>query len=268
MKKLVHIYIDQKSYDIDGILFDKDGTLLDFRSLWIDWSKDIIRHICAEVNMGNDGEKQLSDSIGMDWHTGDWDVKGPLAIGSMQELIIILAHQLYQSGIPWNTAFALIVNIFTKINEKDKGKNHIKAVPGLSNFLKKCQKLQLKLGVVTSDDHNHAVKHLKSLGIDSYFTAIIGGDQVSRGKPFPEAAEKASEKMELDLHRSIVFGDSDGDMILGNNIGAKASIGIIQESNETDHFVHADHLIHTYDTLTLEDMDKTSKSKKRNTRKI
>ena len=249
---MAHIYLDQESYDVDGILFDKDGTLLDFRSLWIDWSKDIILHICSEIKIGDDQEKQLSASIGVDWETGNWDVKGPLAIGTTQDLIAILAHQLYQANIPWNTAFALVTNVFTKVNKKDSWKNRVKEVPGLIRFLKRCRNHQLKLGVVTSDDYSHAVQHLKSLEIDSFFTAIIGGDQVTRGKPFPEAAEKACEKMGLNPRRSIVVGDSDGDMVLGNNIGSKANVGIIQESNETDHFLHADHLIHTYDAISLD----------------
>lgn len=250
---MTHIYIDQKNYEIDGILFDKDGTILDFRSLWIDWSKDIIQHICSEVQVGNNVEEQLSTAIGVDWKTGDWDVKGPLAIGTTQDLIAILAHQLYQASLPWNEAFALVTNVFAKVNEKDSWKNRIKEVPGLVRFLKECRDHQLKLGVVTSDDYSHAVQHLEALGIDSYFTAVIGGDQVSRGKPFPESAEKACVKMGLDPHRCLVVGDSDGDMILGNNIGAKANIGVIQESNETDHFLHADHLIHTYDAFSFDE---------------
>lgn len=245
------IYIDQNSYDIDGILFDKDGTILDFRSLWIDWSRDVIRHISDEINLGGDLERQLSASIGVDWESGSWDVKGPLAIGTTQDLISILAHQLYKVDIPWNAAFSLVTNVVIKVNENINWKNRVKEVPGLETFLEKCRAHQLKLGVVTSDDHQNAVHHLKLLGIDSYFTAIIGGDQVTQAKPFPESAEKACHEMELEPQKSIVIGDSDGDMILGNNIGAKANIGIIQESNETDHFIHADHLVHTYEAISL-----------------
>lgn len=251
---MAHLYIDQKSYEIDGILFDKDGTLLDFRSLWIDWSKDIIHHICSEIKTDNVQEEQLSLAIGVDWKTGNWDVKGPLAIGTTQDLIAILSHQLYQAKIPWNTAFALVTNVFTEVNKKDSWKHRVKEVPGLSAFLKKCRAHQLKLGVVTSDDYRNAVQHLETLEMDTHFTAIIGGDQVTRGKPFPEAAEKACEEMGLDPRRCIVIGDSDGDMMLGNHIGAKANIGIIQEFNDTDHFLHADHLIHTYDAISLDDV--------------
>lgn len=248
---MAHIYIDEKSYDIDGILFDKDGTLLDFRSLWIDWSKDIITHICSEVNVDDGLGEKLSASIGVDWQTGNWDVEGPLAIGTTQDLISILAHQLYQTEIPWNAAFTLVTNVFAKVNAQDDWQNRIKEVSGLISFLKKCQTHQLKLGVVTSDDYEHATKHLNALGIDCYFAAIVGGDQVTNGKPFPESAEVACAKMEINTNRTIVIGDSDGDMILGKNIEAKANIGVIQESNETAHFLHADHLIHSYHSITV-----------------
>jgi len=250
---VARIYIDDKTYDIDGILFDKDGTLIDFGSLWIDGSREVIRHISREVSTTNMIEEKLASSIGFDWNSGNWDVKGPLAIGTGNDLIAVLAHQLYQLNFAWNDAYALVAKVLLKANEKSDWKGSVKEVPGLSSFLDLCQKHQLKLGVVTSDDHANAVEHLQSLEIDHYFSSIIGGDQVSYGKPFAESGEKACAEMGLNPKRCIVIGDSDGDMILGNNIGAKANIGIIQPSNETSHFHHADHLIHTYESILLKD---------------
>src|SRR5699024_10993835 len=159
-----------------------------------------------------------------------WDIKGHLAIGTGSDLIAVIAHQLYQLKFEWNDAYALVANVLVKANEKSDYKDCVKEVNGISSFLDLCKKHRLKLVDVTSDDHANAVEHLQSLEIDHYFSTIIGGDQVSYGKPFAESGEKACAEMGLNPKRCLVVGDSDGDMILGNNIGAKANIGIIQPS--------------------------------------
>jgi len=38
---------------IKAIIFDKDGTLIDFDSFWIAVSENAINHILAELNMQN-----------------------------------------------------------------------------------------------------------------------------------------------------------------------------------------------------------------------
>src|SRR5699024_9157726 len=142
-----------ETYDIDGILFDKDGTLIDFGSLWIDWSREVIRYISREVSTTSMIEEKLASSIGGDWNSGNWDVKGPLAIGTGSDLIAVLARQLYRLSFARNDAYALGAHVLVNANEKSDWKNSVKEVPGLSSFLDLWQKHRLQLGVVTSDGH-------------------------------------------------------------------------------------------------------------------
>ena len=52
---------------IKGILFDKDGTILDFNSTWIPAAKLIIRKLLEEYSHAQDDdlEKALMNSIGI-----------------------------------------------------------------------------------------------------------------------------------------------------------------------------------------------------------
>src|SRR5699024_3037253 len=158
------VCIEESSYhNVDGILFDKDGTLLDFRSLWIDWSKYIIQSVCFSANLNSGEEACLSNALGVDWDTGDWDIEGPLAIGSTQDLVIILTHQLYKSGISWHKSFEIVASSFMEVNNKWDWTKHVKPISGLIDFLKNCRKFRLKLGVITSDDYDNAIQHLKAI---------------------------------------------------------------------------------------------------------
>src|SRR5699024_7385732 len=106
-------------------LFDKDGTLIDFGSLWIDWSREVIRHISREVSTTSMIEEKLASSIGFDWNSGNWDIKGPLAIGTGSDLIAVLAHQLYQLNFACNDAYVLVTNVLVKANEKSDCNNSV-----------------------------------------------------------------------------------------------------------------------------------------------
>lgn len=89
--------VQQKDFHVGGILFDKDGTLIDFVSLWGYWANsmyDMLRH-----HLGSSSAILSSDEAAHilgTYHNigGDvigYDRKGPLAMGSMSDMMAILA---------------------------------------------------------------------------------------------------------------------------------------------------------------------------------
>jgi phosphoglycolate phosphatase len=65
---------------------------------------------------------------------------------------------------------------------------------------------------------------LDSLGVRSFFSAIVGGDTCHSGKPDPVTLEKAAELSGFDGDRKRVFhiGDSAGDQRCAKAYGATA----------------------------------------------
>lgn len=243
-----------QTYDIDGILFDKDGTLLEFGSLWVDWADELLSTVVSAARLPSSGKNKLANAIGFDAEAKSWDPEGPLCIGSLDDLITILSFRLYENGMPWNQSLELVTNVYTEIDKRNDWDKDIKPVSGLKNFLDKAQASNLKLGVVTSDNHSQAIQHLKALNIDLYFNSVIGHDQVIRGKPFPDMVEKACDQLNMQPERTLIIGDSDGDMMLGKKSDMLASIGIVSEPNSpSDHLINADHVIRNYDDITIDE---------------
>lgn len=243
--------VNGQTYDIDGILFDKDGTLLEFRSLWVDWSKQLIGRIMRKTERVE--REELGQAIGFNEQENIWDPTGPLCIGSIADLITILSHKLYQNGVPWNDSITLVTDVYEEVNQRMKVREEIKAVSGLDTLLRDAHESDLKLGVVTSDNQAQAMEHLHALHIDHYFNSVIGHDQVERGKPFPDMVEKACEELNLREERTLIIGDSNGDMLVGDNAGLLASIGIVSEpSMSTAHLLNADHIIRDYHAIKIE----------------
>ena len=48
---------------IDGLIFDKDGTLFDFHATWARWTADLITHLVASHGVAAD---RLSAVLGFD----------------------------------------------------------------------------------------------------------------------------------------------------------------------------------------------------------
>ncbi|MCP8615840.1 HAD family hydrolase [Salirhabdus salicampi] len=243
MRKIV---INEKVYEIDGILFDKDGTLVDFGSLWITWTKDLIDKIVHKTDISCNKET-YANALGFSYEERTWDPKGPLAIGSLQDIISILSRELYSNGVPWNDAFKLVNDSYQEVESDFNWHDSVKAIRGLRDFLQQASNRSIKMGVVTSDNYDRARHQLKLLEIDHYFSAIVGHDSVEQGKPFPEMVKVACKRMDVKPERTIVIGDSNGDMLLGRNAKSLSSIGIVsKEGQSTDHLINADAIIRDY----------------------
>lgn len=220
------------SYRIDGILFDKDGTLLDFIHTWGNWSERLLARFSAlllerglpPVGVGLDalwGALRAEDGS-----VADYDRRGPLAMGTVDDMLTILAWQGYREGLSWAEAKTLAADARRWADEQLDATRSARLLPGVLDFLEACRRVGLPLAVVTADETEAAVKHLEWLGIRERFAAIIGTDQVERGKPYPDMALLARERLGLRDGSFAVIGDTEGDMRMAKEAGAGAAIRI------------------------------------------
>ena len=72
--------------------------------------------------------------------------------------------------------------------------------------------------IVAASSTNYAktVEHLEHAGLLSYFSAIIGGDMIKKGKPEPDIFLLAAEKIGSDPKECLVVGDTPADVLAGS----------------------------------------------------
>ena len=88
---------------IRGILFDKDGTLVDFFSLWLKAALEVTPAFLRENNL--DDNAQMTDYVlrAMGVEDGKVDPKGALAYKSYQEIAEDICRALEEKGIVLDT---------------------------------------------------------------------------------------------------------------------------------------------------------------------
>ncbi|WP_410772580.1 HAD family hydrolase [Fontibacillus sp. BL9] len=249
------IHINETFVPCRGILFDKDGTLLDFMQLWGDWANtltELLEGHLAVLGAGLPVEK--SRLIGLrydqDGQVEGYDKTGPLAMGTEEEVTALLAWQLYIAGVPWNEAVVQVRQFSASAMVEVEKRRGALPIPGLEKFLAACQDAGIELGVVTSDTTPEAIKHLEWLGIRDYFNSVVGRDRVVKGKPDPEMAILAMHELGVTPEECIVFGDSNADMAMGKQAGLYRKVGIAPDGGGASYLLDADVIVPGYENLT------------------
>lgn len=92
---------------------------------------------------------------------------------------------------------------------------------GVNDFLKEVQKRNIKMAVVTSTKTSKAEDFLTRAGLVDYFEKIIGGDQVTKGKPDPEIYLKGAISLSVPVSDCLALEDSNNGVMAAYDSGAK-----------------------------------------------
>lgn len=220
------------STPIEAILFDKDGTLLDFTVMWGFWTDCVMENFREELAAR--GLPFAEDEIPRIWGTlhdergrmNGYDVRGPLAMGTMEEVYAVLTWHGYRAGLSWAEAKIIVRECLLQAEYAMNKARPVQPLPGVRAFLEQCRDKGLKMGVVTADETESALRHLQWMGIESFFSVVVGTDQVGRGKPFPDMLLLACERMGVSASESVVIGDTDGDMEMARSARAAWKIAV------------------------------------------
>jgi HAD superfamily hydrolase (TIGR01509 family) len=110
-----------------------------------------------------------------------------------------------------------------KFNEETLNKP-IPVKEGAVSLLQNLSRRKIKKAVVTSTHQGDAIRRLAHAGILEYFHFVLGGDQISHGKPDPEIYLSACEMLGEVPAACLALEDSDN----GVRSAVKAGLQVIQ----------------------------------------
>jgi phosphoglycolate phosphatase len=193
---------------IAGILFDKDGTLIDFRGTWDGWARDLI----AEAT-GDDAAAaaRLAAAMRFDLETGGFAPDSPIIAGTAEEAAALVAAGLGRDDVD---------AVERWIADRAKDAQMAPVVP-LAPLCDRLRAAGHALGVATNDAEAVAHANLASLGLTAAFDFVAGFDSGHGGKPGPGMVTAFCAAMDLPPAACVMVGDSPHDLLAGRAAGAR-----------------------------------------------
>ncbi len=198
---------------VDGLLFDKDGTLFNFHTTWGAWAA----HVLGELSQGDAARRaRLADLLEYDLERQEFAPSSIVIAEPSRHIAECLARE-----IPERSVEDLENYLMMSAAEVPQAPT----VP-LAPYLTDLARQGLRLGVMTNDHEYAARAHLRSAGIDGHFDFIAGSDSGFGAKPAPGPLLAFAEAMSLSPDRIAMVGDSTHDLIAGRAAGMQ-TIGVL-----------------------------------------
>jgi phosphoglycolate phosphatase-like HAD superfamily hydrolase len=221
------IALGPRRYDIDLVVFDKDGTLIDFYHLWGERARLGVEAVVARLGGDLALAEKLYRSIGYDPASGQAAASGPLAIASMPKLYTVCAVVLYQHGLDWHDAETVAHETFAGALGALPTADVVKPIASPRALCEQLRAVGVKIALVTSDDRVPTLATLRLLGIEAHVAEIVCGNDPIPNKPAPDALLHLSAHLAVPLSRMMMVGDTVGDMATGRNAGIACCAAVL-----------------------------------------
>ncbi len=200
-----------------GILFDKDGTLIESHDVWAPLYRSMLMRM---KGLSENAANALLAQAGYDVEQ-DRVVGGSVIAGGT-------TAQLVQLWWPHATA-AEREDIVMSIDATDKQAQalEVTAIVALKPLLEKLRQKGLRLGVATNDSLASSNRHLSQLGILELFDVVICADTVATPKPAGDMIRKFAELTDISAHEIMMIGDNHHDMDEAANGGAGFRVAVL-----------------------------------------
>jgi phosphoglycolate phosphatase len=206
----------QKLGRIKAILFDKDGTLIDFEATWGPVNKRV-------GLMAANGDAKLAvrllDRCGLDPLTGKVRAESILAIGAAHEI----ADALIAAGSKLSRA-----DLLDQLHRLFDGA-FANAAPftDLPLLFQELRERAFQLGVASADTAKAVRQTLDTLHLTSHVDFQCGYDSGHGTKPGPGMINAFAAALSLPVSAIAMVGDSTHDLIMARNANAGLSIGVL-----------------------------------------
>ena len=215
-----------KFENIQAILFDKDGTLEDSKAYLRELALKRARLIDAQI-------PGIGEPLLMAFGITDnmLEPTGLMAVGSRSENEIAAAAYIAETGRSWFEAKEIASNAFTEANRyinKNQG-SASNLFTGVVETLKLLSAANLKIGILSADSTQNVENFVETHQLSGYIHLAMG---VTPGlnKPNPQLFWQACERLGVEPAKTMMVGDSQGDIAMAQEAGAAGTIGICGDS--------------------------------------
>ena len=210
--------------DIDAVIFDMDGTIIDSMHVWRD----------IDIEYFEKYGKVLPD-------TYQKDIEG---------FSVIETARYTKETFGFEDSIEDMMQEWNDMAHEHY-KHHIPLKPDVLKFMQRLKSNGIKMGIATSNSGYLFEAFAVSNKLYDYIECAVTGEDVTNGKPNPECYLKVSDKLKVEPSRCLVFEDICMGLKAGISAGMK-TVAVYDDFSALqwqDKKAMSDYYIDSYDEL-------------------
>jgi len=151
---------------------------------------------------------------------------------------------------------SLVEDIEDLVARQNKGNiEHLKAsdqeaIPGVVSLLEELKDKGVKIGLASSSSLEYIKAVTEKFAIKDYFLVMVSGENMDRGKPYPDIFLHAADKLNVDVANCVVIEDSKNGIKAARTAGMKC-IGFINPNSGNQDMTLADTMVDSMEKITI-----------------
>ena len=206
---------------IDLVIFDKDGTIIEFALMWGGWAVNVVDGLTAVT--GRPVAGPLYAMLGVDPASGAIRPGGGLAATPMARLRDRTRDVLVAEGVGE-------VEADRALDEAWHAPDPVALARPLTDLRALFDGLRAsrrRIAVATTDDRAPTERTLAALGIADRIDATVCADDGIAVKPAPDMVLHLCATLGVTPRRTAVIGDTAADMRMGRAAGSGLVVGVL-----------------------------------------
>lgn len=223
--------------NIDLVIFDKDGTIIELYHYWSRMVYFRASFICERLGLDKSHIRGLSYAMGVDTDKGKLKPEGP--VGLKKREIVMSEAMAYLKNLGFEDTETLCTDVFKEVDvySQNNLKDFIKPIDGAIELIKTLNSKGCKIAIATTDISERARLAMDYLCLEKYVHLIVGAEMVKRPKPDPDQIFFALDFFNCKKDNAIMVGDALSDVEMGLNAGIKGSIGLLTGFGTYEEFI-------------------------------
>jgi phosphoglycolate phosphatase-like HAD superfamily hydrolase len=206
---------------IDLVVFDKDGTIIEFGPMWGGWALALAEGLRAATDRAV--EAPLFAMLGFDAATGTVQPGGGLAATPMTRLRERTRDLLMAAGLGPTDAEEALIAAWHPPDPVAMAR----PLADLGALFGRLHEAGRRIAVATSDDRDPTERTLAALHVADAIDAMVCADDGVAVKPAPDMILHLCAVLDVAPARTAVVGDSPADLQMARGAGAGLIVGVL-----------------------------------------
>jgi len=207
------VLVGDETVGADLVVFDKDGTLIDFTDLWHGAATAATENLLRVGGLDPGRSDRIYAALGFNPDDASTDADGALAVGPNARIYRLVEAQLEALGQTADAARGLVADAFVPMLEAPPTISMLRQTGDVAAVFSALRTQGIKVAVATTDLRPPTVTALKHLGVlDLVDDLLCADDPVRKTKPDPQALIDLARDHHVSPDRVMMVGDTVGDM--------------------------------------------------------